>query len=63
MPNGPGRLGSAVENDDNRTIPDNGDRSDDKKFNETLIRMLKTPPKPHDGKSDSSKDKKDSQDS
>ena len=53
-----------MENDDNRTIPDNGDRSDDKKFNETLIRMLKTPPKPkipsgQKTERDSSKDEND----
>jgi hypothetical protein len=35
-----------VENDDKQTIPDDGDGFGEKKFNETLIRMLKTPPKP-----------------
>ncbi|NGO51630.1 hypothetical protein [Allomesorhizobium camelthorni] len=29
-------------------VESTGDDADDKKFNETLKRMLKTPPKPHE---------------
>lgn len=33
-------------------MSDTDKKDDDKKFNETLKRMLKTPPKPHDKKDD-----------
>jgi hypothetical protein len=38
------------------------EKSDDKKFNETLKRMLETPPKPHDKGDKSPKDRKPTKD-